>query len=104
MLAAIAELDCTSMLLHNKEHGAAVVNPGTDFIVIDSQARNAFQLAPAASWQSESPSGTPSNWSRVDELGLLLNDKRFEEVQRDAFMRRACNVQYKKKQAVVLLR
>jgi hypothetical protein len=94
------------MLLHNKHHGAAIVNPSTDFIIIDSQAATAFQLAPDTSWESvpTSPSKTPSKWSRMEERAVVLNGRKFEEVGQEAFMRRACNVQYTKKQAVVLLR
>ena len=104
LLAAISELCCTSTLLHNKYHGAAIINPSSDFIIIDSQAATAFQLAPDSSWESEptSPSKTPSKWSRIEERAVVLNGRKFEEVGPEVFIRRACNVQYTKKQAVAL--
>jgi hypothetical protein len=61
-----------------------------------------FSFAPGASW--ESVSEIPSKWSRIDEKAVVLNGRKFDEVDQDAFMRQACNVQYKKKQAAVLLR
>jgi hypothetical protein len=79
MLTTITELSCTWTLLHNKHHGAAIVNPSTDFVLIDSQAKKAFQLAPGASWESvsESTSENPSKWSRLDNEAVVLNERKF---------------------------
>jgi len=73
ILAALSGLGCSWALIHNKQHGAAIVNPNTDFVVVDSQARSAFQLLPAASWENvlDGPSEKPSKWSRVDDKEVI---------------------------------
>ena len=80
------------------------MNPTSDFIAIDSQARSAFQLAEGASWECErdSPSEKTTTWSRDDEGGLTTDSRKFEAVGEGEFTRRRNQIQFTKRNAVVL--
>ena len=100
VLKHLDETKWTWTLVHNKQHGAAIVNLTAEFIIIDSQARSAFWLAPGTSWKGEND----TTWSMDDEAGLRIDACKFEEVSLDEFDMRCNKIQFMKRCGVVLFR
>ncbi len=90
------------MLLHNKRHGAAVIDAAESFIVVDSTARAAFAFAKGAQWANFEPS--PSRWLRTESDKVILDGLSFEAVEDQEFTPPAHAIQFGKVKATVLLR